>query len=557
MYQRLMLIGVVVVVSMLGLAAGLNGLALAQGPAPQGDVGVQAVMGAGFTYQGQLLQGGSAVSGTCTFQFGLWNAASGGGQLGVTRTLALSVTGGLFTATPDFTGGAGGVANAFDGEARWLGIRVDCGSGYASLGRQALTPAPYALALPGLWTQPNITSPNLIGGYSGNSVNSGVVGAVIGGGGNSDYPNRVTSSDGTVGGGEDNWASGGWATVGGGIRNRASGYEATVGGGLQNTANDSTATVGGGMENQANGAGATVGGGGWNGTSASGNHANGDASTVGGGWGNIITDTATYAVIGGGESNRAITNTHITVGGGHDNTASGEASIIGGGYSNQVSGFAATIAGGGSNAISSTGWAAAVGGGYNNRASGHTAAIPGGENNTAAGYYSFAAGRRAKANVDGCFVWGDSTNTDVACDTANAFVARTSGGATFYSNSGMTTGVRLDAGDGAWDNLSDRALKANVVPADGADVLARLASVPVSTWNYTSQDASVRHMGPMAQDFYAAFGLGEDERHIGTIDADGVALAAIQALAAQNARQQAEIDALKARLAALEAGGGR
>jgi len=112
-------------------------------------------------------------------------------------------------------------------------------------------------------------------------------------------------------------------------------------------------------------------------------------------------------------------------------------------------------------------------------------------------------------------------------------------------------------------------------------VLARLMRVPVSTWSYTGQDASIRHMGPMAQDFYAAFGLGEDNKHISTVDADGVALAAIQGLAAQNqalaaenaalksqaAGQQQAIDdlqrqnaAMEARLAALEAavgGGGR
>ncbi len=100
-------------------------------------------------------------------------------------------------------------------------------------------------------------------------------------------------------------------------------------------------------------------------------------------------------------------------------------------------------------------------------------------------------------------------------------------------------------------------------------MLARLAEVPISTWNYTSQDASIRHIGPMAQDFYAAFGVGEDDTHITTVDADGVALAAIQGLYAENqalkaaneslttenAAQQAQIDGLAARLASLEQAG--
>ncbi len=98
------------------------------------------------------------------------------------------------------------------------------------------------------------------------------------------------------------------------------------------------------------------------------------------------------------------------------------------------------------------------------------------------------------------------------------------------------------------------------MPVDGQTVLTRLANLPLHTWNYKTQDPAIRHIGPTAQDFQAAFGLGEDNRHISTVDADGVALAAIQALhqltqnqAAQLADQQAQIATLEARLAALEA----
>ncbi len=55
----------------------------------------------------------------------------------------------------------------------------------------------------------------------------------------------------------------------------------------------------------------------------------------------------------------------------------------------------------------------------------------------------------------------------------------------------------------------------------------------------------------MAQDLYAAFGYGADDRHITTIDADGIALAAIKALAAVNSEQQAEINDLKTQIAEL------
>jgi hypothetical protein len=643
--KRLVLIGAAVLLPMLGLAVGLHGLAptmggvaMAQGPAPQGEVGALAVMGTGFTYQGQLMQGGSPVSGTCSFQFGLWNASSGSGQVGATQTVASQVVvAGYFTTAPlDFGDGA------FNGEARWLDIRVNCGSGYAELGRQPLTPAPYALALPGLWTQQKATSPNLIGGYSGNSVNSTVVGAAIGGGGSSGFTNQVTGDYGTVGGGQGNQANGvatvgggesnqagglwatvgggdgntasanyaavgggqsnqvsanyaaigggrgnqassSYATVGGGYLNEASNQYATVGGGYSNQASRSWATVGGGYSNKAiTGSYTTVGGGAYNeasndyATVAGGvsNKASGSRAAVGGGGSNQASGS--YATIGGGAGNKVITGTSTTVGGGANNTASGAAATVGGGESNQADGSHATIGGGfhntaggdyatvgggGYNQVS--GYYATVGGGASNRASGDYATVAGGYSNEASGDYSFAAGRRAKANQAGCFVWGDSTGSDLACDVANAFIVRASGGVTMYTNASASTGVRVAAGGGSWSSVSDRALKANVLPVDGTDVLARLAQVPVSTWNYTTQDPSIRHMGPMAQDFSAAFGLGEDDTHISTVDADGVALAAIQglyaenqALAAENAALRARLDGLEARLAALEAAAG-
>jgi len=86
-------------------------------------------------------------------------------------------------------------------------------------------------------------------------------------------------------------------------------------------------------------------------------------------------------------------------------------------------------------------------------------------------------------------------------------------------------------------------MKTGVVPLDDAAVLAKVAALPVSEWSYTSE-RGVRHVGPMAQDFYAAFGVGEDDRHITSIDEDGVALAAIKALHADNARLHVENERL-------------
>ena len=108
-------------------------------------------------------------------------------------------------------------------------------------------------------------------------------------------------------------------------------------------------------------------------------------------------------------------------------------------------------------------------------------------------------------------------------------------------------------------HVSDRNLKDNFAAVDGRVVLARLAGIPILAWNYKADSAAVRHMGPMAQDFYAAFGLGDTDRAIFSVDAQGVLFAAVQALYEMALEKDAEIAALQqqvadlsARLAALE-----
>jgi len=296
----------------------------------------------------------------------------------------------------------------------------------------------------GFRLEPTSGTPHVIGGYSGNTVAAGVVGATISGGGRSGVPNSVTSD---------------YGTVGGGVGNTASDYYATVGGGWDNTAGGQSATVGGGYDNTASG----------------------HYSTVGGGWGNA--------------------------------------------------------------------------------ARGHSSTVAGGVFNTALGDYSFAAGTSAKANHHGAFVWADSASpADFASTGDYQFRARAAGGVWFYSNAAATTGVVLNPGDGGWLNASDRSLKANFASIDGKEILAKVAALPMSTWNYKSQDASIRHIGPVAQDFAAAFKFGADDKHISTIDADGVALAAIQGLNDILKEKDVRISTLErknveleARLAAIEA----
>ncbi len=197
------------------------------------------------------------------------------------------------------------------------------------------------------------------------------------------------------------------------------------------------------------------------------------------------------------------------------------------------------------------------------------ATVPGGLQNTAAGDYSFAAGHRARANNQGCFVWGDSTAADVTCSDDNRTIFRSSGGYYIYSSSGLTTGLYLAAGGGSWNSLSDRSRKENFQPVDAQALLEGLAVIPITTWNYTGQDPAIRHIGPTAQDFNGLLPDlgGEGEEYINSLDADGVALAGIQGLYEQNQEQtariesleaengtlQAQVDDLEARLAALEA----
>ena len=97
-------------------------------------------------------------------------------------------------------------------------------------------------------------------------------------------------------------------------------------------------------------------------------------------------------------------------------------------------------------------------------------------------------------------------------------------------------------------------------------MLGKLAVLPVREWSYTTQDVGIRHVGPTAQDFRAAFGLGESDVRIGSVDADGIALAAVKALEARTRDLRdgdsalnksvvaltRENDDLRARLARLE-----
>jgi hypothetical protein len=184
---------------------------------------------------------------------------------------------------------------------------------------------------------------------------------------------------------------------------------------------------------------------------------------------------------------------------------------------------------------------------------------------TATGDYTTALGYRAStAGHQGAFVRGDASTTDSILAIANnEFAVRAAGGFRFRTSPNLSTGCDLPAGSGAFVCSSSRTLKERFGAVDGEDLLSRIRGIPVSTWSYIGEQRGVRHLGPFAEDFRAAFGLGTDDRTIGLLDIDGVNFAAVKALEARTAelrvkaaevdRLNAEVEALRERQAATDA----
>ena len=203
--------------------------------------------------------------------------------------------------------------------------------------------------------------------------------------------------------------------------------------------------------------------------------------------------------------------------------------------------------------------------GNGNTASGENA-LAGGNASAAAGASALAFGAAVRANgngsvalgtnafaaQNGSFVFADrSVFAEFAAPGPNQFHVRAGGGVKFASNAAATLGVELAPNGSQFTSLSDVRTKHRFRELDGDDVLAKIAQMPVTEWSYKAQDAAIRHIGPTAQDFHAAFGLGEDPLRIGTLDADGVALAGVRALEARSHQHADEIAALKAEIARL------
>lgn len=349
------------------------------------------------------------------------------------------------------------------------------------------------------------------------------------------YYNKSLAQYATVSGGVANIASQYGGTIGGGLNNEA-GNTATVSGGAANRANIDYATIGGGLENLIIGNTGTISGG-------SQNYVSGIHGTIGGG--NKDTVYGNYSVVVGGEEN-TVGETHSFIGSGLQNKiVASQFSVINGGHKNTIFNGATS--------------SAILGGQFNEIFNGaSTSVIVGGLRNSIGGLAqnSLAWGMQAKANHNGSmvlkggdtYILGDSLSSSNDYEISMQF----EGGYRFFTDPSASTGVELTPGSGSWATISDRNKKENFKELSYKEILNKINEIPVTEWNYISQEDDVRHIGPMAQDFYKAFKLDNSDTTITTGDISGVNMAAIKGLIEQNKEQQKLIDVLTKRIEALE-----
>jgi trimeric autotransporter adhesin len=537
--------------------------------------------GTAFTYQGRLSNDGNPASGNYDLKFSLFSISTGGSAAAGPETNSpVVVSNGLFTTMLDFG------SSVFNGSTYWLeiGVRTNGGGSFVTLSpRQQLTPAPNAIFAENATAlangvaigsaQNNMVQPgatfafiggglnnqvdsvmSVINGGNGNSIGPGNMGSVVAGG----FNNVNNGSYSTVSGGQQNTVSGMYSTIGGGQANSAKTNFATVGGGHLNTASGQYSTIAGGDRNTASDNESTVGGG-------TANISSGNASIVGGG--DFNTASGNNSTIGGGAENAA-SETTATVGGGSDNIASGISSTVPGGFDNVASGSVSFAAGEGAQAVNDNSFVWSDGGSF-----GFSSTLPKQFKIAAANGVEMDVAGSSGVNPAALFVNSISTNgvglyvvqpiSSDACMVLNSFSAASSyvGGGDLIKGFGWTKGTGLfgtpnqlvfevtvlgDVSGHSFNSTSDRNAKENFSSISPAEILNKVVSLPVSQWNFKGEQKEVQHIGPMAQDFHAVFGLdGTEDKRISLTDEGGVALAAIQGLNQKLDEKDSEIKTLK------------
>jgi len=388
---------------------------------------------------------------------------------------------------------------------------------------------------------------NFIGAGSAHQIGPGINDGVIGGG----FGNTVQSFNSFIGGGHFNtiFQNAADSSIVGGDRNaiHSNALVSVIAGGSFNTIRQGGAFIGGGIGN-------AIG-------------SNSGYGIIVGGLQNSVENDAFGSFIGGGflHTNRG---EYSFIGGGYQNASDGQMSTVPGGYLNSALGDYSFAAGLGARALheGTFVWADAPGTGFlpspffsstsSNqflvRAQGgvgiNTPApnaglhikkepIPPGGTLALEGathtYLTFfpdgvAAGRKGFLG----FAAADTANLTLANEAARGHILLFP----FSGNVGIGTSTpanKLHVAGGvtatSFNTSSDRHAKTNLQPVDVREVLAKVTQLPIARWTFKDSPDG-EHMGPMAQDFHAAFGLGTCDTTITSVDPDGVALAAIQGL---------------------------
>jgi len=417
---------------------------------------------------------------------------------------------------------------------------------------------------------PGVQGENNIIRIGSGQASTFIAGVITGNGSGLTNVNAVALANGTgIGSGTNNTVGSGNmdSYIGGGSNNTVSSDYSTVGGGRNNTieTNSEYSTIGGGNDNtiETNSTSSTIVGGDENMIQS-----NSEYSTIVGGEGNTIQANANTSTIGGDYNEIQAYANESTISGGYDNTIQTNAanSTIAGGTFNVIDstdfaiGIASgsTIGGGYENTIQTNAQVSTIGGGIVNAAGGYASTVPGGYQNTASADYSFAAGNNAQATNNGAFVWSDGTGTSTTTFKNDQFMVRASGGVVLLTSTAASptsyatgsAGAALLPNATSWTTVSDRNVKKNFQPVNTRALLEKLAAIPIQQWNYKwEQDSDVPNIGPMAQDFKAAFYPGRDDKGISTLEFDGVELAAIQGL---NQKLEVGMKAKDAKITSLE-----
>lgn len=537
--------------------------------------GVSADPPALIHYQGRVVDGANLVSGPVALDFRIFTNQTGGAAVFHATDFVTAIDG-LYSAVIGETVVSGSLDTALLAPQAWLEVTVNATT---LTPRERILAVPYARQVRGLLITTNrsvvlnpedgpngVAGSNLLAVVGGGAFNTGVGDfAVVGGGvGNSAGEGSVVS------GGAQNFAEQAFAVIGGGYNNLAD-AGAVISGGSNNVAGEAS-VVAGGVDNRADVPVGVIGGG-------FSNRVDKIGGTIGGGFANEVfdlDDADGFGTVAGGAYNRAH-RSFGSVGGGYSNQAFGAASTVPGGYENVAGGAFSFAAGRGAVALHdhSFVWSDQSGGTLSTSATNQflIGARGGVGINTPPGYAFHLRAPTPSIMIE------NSGNTPAylrfkrAADEANDhYIAIGSAGQmvirvkdadrmTIATNGFVGMGIsnptnRLHVAGTvqatAYITSSDRNLKENIRPVEPSAVLDKVRELPIATWSFR-EEPSGTHIGPMAQDFHAAFGFGNTDSGIATVDADGVALAAIQALAEENRQLREALSVLGQRLEALEA----